>query len=183
MAWRAMKDFAKSFEDSSWAAACVGPKMRSPALLNASTMPSARGVSGPTTVSAMVSRRANAMRAAAPETGAFSRPGSVAVPPLPGATNTFCTRGLCASFHASACSRPPEPMTRSFIGVASAASMPEVPHAGKNHGDAAFVRRRDYFVVPYAAAWLDHRNGAGLGDDVQSIAERKESVRSDHRCG
>jgi len=41
----------------------------------------------------------------------------VAVPPLPGATNTFCTRGLCASFHASACSRPPAPMTSSFINA------------------------------------------------------------------
>jgi hypothetical protein len=45
----------------------------------------------------------------------FSTPVSLAVPPLPGATNTFCTRGLCASFHARACSRPPEPMTSSFI--------------------------------------------------------------------
>ena len=47
--------------------------------------------------------------------GTLTRPSSVAVPPLPGATNTWETRGDCASFHASACSRPPEPMTRIFI--------------------------------------------------------------------
>ena len=42
----------------------------------------------------------------------------VAVPPLPGATNTCETRGDCDSFQARACSRPPEPMTNSFIELA-----------------------------------------------------------------
>ncbi len=40
---------------------------------------------------------------------------SVAVPALPGATNTRSTRGLLPIFHASACSRPPLPMTRTFM--------------------------------------------------------------------
>ena len=40
--------------------------------------------------------------------------GSSAVPALPGATITSVTRGDCASFQASACSRPPPPMTRTF---------------------------------------------------------------------
>jgi hypothetical protein len=40
---------------------------------------------------------------------------SCAVPALPGATSTSLTRGDCASFQASACSRPPEPMTRTFM--------------------------------------------------------------------
>ena len=39
------------------------------------------------------------------------------VPALPGATNTFATRGDCATFHASACSRPPPPMTRTFMPI------------------------------------------------------------------
>ena len=77
-------------------------------------MPSASGVSGPTTVSWMPSLRAKSMSCGADESSTFSTPGSVAVPPLPGATNTFCTRGLSASFQAIACSLPPEPMTRSF---------------------------------------------------------------------
>src|SRR5437660_8599123 len=37
------------------------------------------------------------------------------MPALPGAHHICLTRGDCASFHTSACSRPPEPITRSFI--------------------------------------------------------------------
>ena len=45
---------------------------------------------------------------------------SPAVPALPGAQNTFPARGDCRSFHTSACSRPPLPITRTFImGAAS----------------------------------------------------------------
>src|SRR5262249_46711806 len=45
----------------------------------------------------------------------LARPSSRAVPALPGATKTLDTRGDATSFHARACSRAPEPMTRSFI--------------------------------------------------------------------
>jgi hypothetical protein len=45
-----------------------------------------------------------------------ARPVRARVPALPGATSTSLTRGDCLSFHASACSRPPEPMTRIFMG-------------------------------------------------------------------
>ena len=48
--------------------------------------------------------------------------GSVAVPPLPGATSTSETFGDCAHFHASACSRPPEPTIRIFMARLSAGS-------------------------------------------------------------
>ena len=37
------------------------------------------------------------------------------IPALPGAHHSCVTCGDCASFQISACSRPPEPMTRSFI--------------------------------------------------------------------
>ena len=83
--------------------------------------------------------------------GTLVTPSSAAVPALPGATKTLNTRGDCASFHASACSRPPEPMTRIFILVA------EMPDAGKYHGDALLVRRGDDFGVAHAAAGLDDR--------------------------
>ena len=46
---------AKTLLASSWAAALVGPKMRRPAFWKASTMPSASGSSGPTTVRPMFS--------------------------------------------------------------------------------------------------------------------------------
>ena len=65
----------------------------------------------------MCSRLQKSISSGVPDNGTFSTPVSVAVPPLPGATYTFCTRGLEASFQASACSRPPEPMTSSFISA------------------------------------------------------------------
>ncbi|MEY4268785.1 MAG: hypothetical protein RLZZ58_1, partial [Pseudomonadota bacterium] len=37
------------------------------------------------------------------------------IPGLPGATNSFVQFGDCASFHASACSRPPDPINRMFM--------------------------------------------------------------------
>src|SRR5215510_7223374 len=39
------------------------------------------------------------------------------MPPLPGAQKSFVMRGDCASFQTSACSRPPPPRTRTFIGA------------------------------------------------------------------
>src|SRR5258706_6617881 len=104
----------------------------------------------------------------------FSSPFSVAVPPFPGATNTFCTFGLCAIFQAIACSRPPEPMTRIFMSVA------EVPYAGEYHGDTALFRRGDHLRVTHAAAGLDHGRGAGVNYRVQPVAEWEESVRRDY---
>ena len=97
----------------------VGPKIRRPAARNASTMPAASGASGPTTVSAICCSGANATRSAIAVSATLVSPGSRAVPALPGATNTLATRGDCAIFHASACSRPPPPMTRMFIAPLS----------------------------------------------------------------
>src|SRR6266705_1600550 len=93
--------------------------MRKPAARKASTTPAASGTSGPTTVSATCSARANATSSATSVVATLVSSGSSAVPPLPGATKTLPTRGESAIFHASACSRPPEPMTSTFIALAS----------------------------------------------------------------
>src|SRR5687768_11259622 len=180
---RAMKLLAKSLDASSCAAARLGPKIFSPASRNASTTPAASGASGPTTVSRIFSFLAKAMSSAVPVMATLSTPFSVAVPPLPGATNTFCTRGLCVSFHASACSRPPPPMTRSFISACSCASMPEVSHPGEHHRDATLVGGRDDLGVLHAAAGLDHRRGARRSKRVQAVAEREERVGRRRRAG
>src|SRR5437763_15934024 len=37
------------------------------------------------------------------------------MPPFPGAQQTLLTRGDCRNFQTSACSRPPLPITRTFI--------------------------------------------------------------------
>src|ERR1019366_3955845 len=142
------------------------------------------------------------------------RPSSSAVPAWPGAMSTFDTRGECASFHANACSRPPPPMTSSFMRecvkwegergetcsphAASISfracslhpslftlhkSMPEMPVAGENHRNAPLVGGGEHFLIAQAAAGLDHRNRAGVGDDIEPVAKREERVRGDHRAG
>src|SRR3954468_3995000 len=176
MLCRTMNALAKSFEDSSCAAARVAPKILMRASRKASTAPAASAASGPTTVRWMPSFLANATNSATSESAMFSRPLSRAVPPLPGATKTFCTFGLWASFQAMACSRPPEPITRSFMSVA------EVPHAGEHHGDAALVRGRDHFGVAHAAAGLDYGGGARFGQGIEPVAKREECVRRHHRA-
>src|SRR5262249_34931111 len=40
---------------------------------------------------------------------------SSAIPPFPGAQNNFSTRLDCRNFHTRACSRPPLPMTSTFM--------------------------------------------------------------------
>src|SRR5512139_42906 len=178
MPWRSMKRLAKSLELSSCAAAFVGPKIARPSARKRSTTPAASGASGPTTVSATSWSFASFTRSATAVASTFSTPSSRAVPALPGATRTFETRGLRASFQASACSRPPEPMTRSFT---AASSVPEVAHAGEDHGDAVPVGGGDHLLVAHAAARLDHGAGAGLRDHVQPVAEGEEGIRGRHR--
>src|SRR5690606_8111302 len=180
MPWRARKSLAKALLPSSCAAAAVGPKMRWPAARKRSTTPATSGCSGPTTVTLTPSRSTRATRpsrSVAP-TSTLRHFASVAVPALPGATSTCETRGDCASFHANACSRPPPPMTRTFIG-----SVPEVPDAGEHHGDAVFVGRGDHFAVAHRATRLDHGLDAGFGRGVDAVAEWEEGIRGHHRTG
>src|SRR5215831_5757626 len=114
-----MKALAKSLELSSCAAFAVGPTIARPAARNASTTPAASGASGPTTVSPIGSAFAKPTSASISVRSILVSSGSSAVPPLPGATKTFAARSDCAILHASACSRPPEPMTSTFIAALS----------------------------------------------------------------
>src|SRR5574344_3150608 len=116
MPWRCINALEKALELSSCAAALVGPKIFRPWARNSSTTPAAKGASGPTTVSPTFSACAHSRNATTSEIAKFSSlPPASAVPPLPGATNTLVALGDCASFHASACSRPPPPITSIFI--------------------------------------------------------------------
>src|ERR1700687_3151454 len=203
-----MKALAKSLELSSCAAAWVGPKIFSPARLNASTTPSASVASGPTTVRPMRSRCANATRSAIEVNATLLSSRSRAVPALPGATKTFATRLDCAIFHANACSRPPPPITRIFIASAHPSAqfstrishaggkargralagdlcrlVAKVPHAGKHHRQTALVGRGDDFGIAHASAGLDDRDRAGVRDDIEAVTKRKERVGSNDRPG
>ena len=57
-------------------------------------------------------------------------------------------------------------------------SVPEMADAGEYHGDVALVGRGDHLGVAHAAAGLDDRDGAMLGDDVEAVAKGKEGVRA-----
>ena len=120
---RSMKSCENAFEASNCAARWLGPQMRRPFDLNKSTMPSASGLSGPTTTRSGFCSCANASsfgRSSAliltHSTGApFLARRSWAMPALPGAHHICVAWGDCASFQTSACSRPPEPITSSFM--------------------------------------------------------------------
>jgi hypothetical protein len=86
MPWRFMNSLAKALEDSSCAAALVGPNTRSPRARKVSTTPPASGASGPTTVSTIFSATAKSASASWSVIATLCSRLSSAVPPLPGAT-------------------------------------------------------------------------------------------------
>ncbi len=96
---------------SSCAAARLGPKHRMPAVRKSSPRPATAGASGPMTTKSMPSRLLKAMMAPWSVMSSGTLLAMVSVPPLPGATNSFSSRGDLAIPHARACSRPPEPIT------------------------------------------------------------------------
>ena len=118
----------------------------------------------------------------------------VAVPALPGATSTSSTRGDCASFQASACSRPPEPMTRIFMPCpvsstssarrrgSSVVKLPPKPRVPANDSLQSRRARRPAgrSVAEMAHAGEHHRDAVlvGRGDDF-AVAHR--TARLDHR--
>lgn len=52
----------------------------------------------------------------------------------------------------------------------------EVTFTGKDHGDAAFIGRRDHFGVTDGAARLNHASGAGVNHHIQAVTEREERI-------
>ena len=114
---RFMKSLAKILLPSRRAAAAPGPTTGSPWDRKRSTMPSTRGSSGPTTVRSMERSRANWVNPARSSTASGTFSAMEAVPPFPGAQKTLSTREERQIFQASACSRPPDPMTRTFIAL------------------------------------------------------------------
>ena len=109
-----MTSFAKRFEPSIRAAAALGPNTATPPSRSASATPDTSGTSGPITTRSIASARASASKPSASCACTGWHGPSPAIPGLPGAACSSVSRGLCASFQASACSRPPDPTTRTF---------------------------------------------------------------------
>ena len=78
-------------------------------------MPATSGASGPTTTRSIARSRQKSATAAWSAVSSGTHSASSAMPGLPGATKSFVSSGDAASFQASACSRPPEPMRRMFM--------------------------------------------------------------------
>src|ERR1700752_4556739 len=110
------RSLVKPFEPSSRAAAFVGPKARKPAASISSTMPATSGLSGPPTTKSTASPLHNATTAAWSVMSIGTHSASFAMPALPGVHQSLVVSGEAAIFQASACSRPPEPRSRIFMG-------------------------------------------------------------------
>ena len=144
-----------AFEPSSCAPSARGPKHLSPAASKRSTMPrDERHLGSDDRRSATCSLPREVDRAPSKSVTAIGTLRVFASPPCRryrARTSTSLTFGDCASFQASACSRPPLPMTRTFTAF-TPSSVAEMPHAGEHHRHAVLVGGADDFVVAHRAA-------------------------------
>src|SRR5690554_1670822 len=113
----------------------------------------------------------------------FSSLGSIAVPALPGATNTRSTAASLAAVQASACSRPPEPITRIFmcsILLSMTVLVTEMAHASEDHGQAMLVGGIDHFLIAHGATRLVHCGDTGCCGGIDAITEGEEGIGRHH---
>ena len=103
---------ANDLEPSMRAASFVGPKHAMPASRTASATPSTSGTSGPMTTRSAPIRWASATTASPEVMSTSYWSAMIAVPALPGATATSSTSGSWRSASSNACSRAPDPITR-----------------------------------------------------------------------
>ncbi len=114
MPYFSIRPFEKALLDSIRAALRSGPKHLIPAASIASTRPPARGSSGVTTQKSMP--RSRAVRTVRSLSIGFpGRQRASSIPGLPGRANTPSARGLLAICLTTACSLPPEPITRTLM--------------------------------------------------------------------
>ena len=109
-----MTSFANGFEPSMRAAAALGPKTATPAWRSSSATPATSGASGPTTTRSASDRagqREQALAVLGADGMAAAELGDAGVP---GCRVQLVEPGAWLSFHASACSRPPDPTRSTF---------------------------------------------------------------------
>ena len=119
MPWRSISALANALDDSMRAADRLGPKAAIPSTASRSTRPRASGSSGPTTTSSQRFSLAAWVSPSRSEAFRGRLAPRAAVPAFPGATNRSVSLGDCRSFQASACSRAPEPTSKTFTTGAS----------------------------------------------------------------
>ena len=116
---RCMNPLANSLLPSSTAPAFDGPMtgmcFKASSCLKKSYTPFTSGSSGPTTTMSIPLSMTNCLIPSKSSALMATFSPTSRVPAFPGAMYNFSIFGLCAIFHASACSRPPEPNSKSFI--------------------------------------------------------------------
>src|ERR1035438_529804 len=169
MLCRCRNRLAKPLLLSSMAAARVGPKTRKPRRCMASTMPRERGSSGPTIVRSGCSMSATWTMASRSLRSTGTQRAIWAMPPLPGAHTISVTRLLRLTAQANACSRPPEPRIKTFIGAfllflvaPDAERLSEQTEVRKSTRAEVFGHCQSPILpVPYTEAWGAVRADAG----------------------
>src|SRR6476469_2130879 len=111
---QAMTSLAKDLLPSRRAASAEGPKTANPASRHTSATPATRGASGPTTTRSTRCSRATATTAFPSRMSTGTQRAVTSMPGLPGAAITASTPGSAATALTRACSRAPEPSTRTF---------------------------------------------------------------------
>ncbi len=111
-----------------------------PAASSASPSPATSGASGPMTTKSIFCALQKSITAAASDVSSFTHVATSAMPALPGAQKSFVSSGDAESAQAKACSRPPEPIRRTFITRDGL----DVGQGARSRTDAAFV----YHVRP-----------------------------------
>ena len=107
----------KAFDVSSRPAAALGPKQGMRASASASARPASTALSGPMTTRSAAISFASATSAATSVAFTGRSSPCAAMPGLPGAHTSRVSSGDWAIFHASACSRPPDPTSRMFMAA------------------------------------------------------------------
>ena len=118
---------AKDFEPSIAAAAWLGPKQATPAARTASATPATSGASGPITTRSAPVLAASAVTLAGSAAATSWISARRAMPGLPGAACKPVTPPSRASARVRACSRPPDPMTRTRTAASLPGRMPPRP--------------------------------------------------------
>src|SRR6476646_220514 len=111
---QAMTSLAKDLLPSRRAASAEGPKTANPASRHTSATPATSGASGPTTTRSTPCSRATATTAFPSRMSTATQRAVTSTPGLPGAAITASTSGSAATALTRACSRAPEPSTRTF---------------------------------------------------------------------
>ncbi len=76
---------------------------------------------------------------------------------------------------------PPRATIRAGRAVCPRTSMPEMPAAGEHHREAALVGGCNHLRITHRSSRLHDSRGAGVGQGVEAVAERKERIGRNRR--